>query len=301
MKNFRANSVFHGKRKVAQKSWIVKNIFNTVKNFRANSVFQGKRKSLNNPERWKIFQYSEFNVSLQDVSGPIRIKLKKLVSGQIFSAPSVKCLPVRLWSYYTYIWKQSRTSIVLKSLIMFPVRLVLRNKIFSGRPITLIHAAYPQYGYFCTRFARITGKYAFLHLVLKITRRLIMGVGRGGKGAETTLDIHNFSKKGYFLSFEWEKTNFTTFGLPLEKTLEESTIGPGKNPCDAHEPNYFSVVDSRRENIWEVENEKEMSFRSDHHRKEQLRRLRLVVETTILVKNYKQKKYDQSWKRQLIR
>jgi len=46
-----------------------------------------------------------------------------------------------------------------------------------------------------------------------------MGVGRGGKGAETTLDIHNFSKKGYFLSFEWEKTNFTTFGLPLEKNF----------------------------------------------------------------------------------
>ena len=40
----------------------------------------------------------------QEVSGPIRIKLKKLVSGQIFiflgqffSTPTVKCLPVRLW------------------------------------------------------------------------------------------------------------------------------------------------------------------------------------------------------------
>ena len=69
VKNFRANSVFQGKRKVAQNSWMVKNIFNTVKHFRANSVFQGKRKLLKNPERWKYFQYSVFSVYSLGVIG----------------------------------------------------------------------------------------------------------------------------------------------------------------------------------------------------------------------------------------
>ena len=71
LKNFRANSVFRasascskilnekcisiqwkisgqlcfsGQAQVAQKSWMIKNIFNTVENFTANSVFQGKVK-----------------------------------------------------------------------------------------------------------------------------------------------------------------------------------------------------------------------------------------------------------------
>jgi len=39
------------------------------------------------------------------------------------------------------------------------------------------------------------------------------------------MDLGNFRKKGCFLSFEWEKTNFTTFA-PLEKPLGESTSGP---------------------------------------------------------------------------
>ena len=46
VKNFRANSVFQGKRRVAQKSWMVRNIFNTVKILRENSVFEGKCKLL---------------------------------------------------------------------------------------------------------------------------------------------------------------------------------------------------------------------------------------------------------------
>ena len=62
MKNFRANSVFQGKRRVAQKSWMVGNILNTVKILRENSVFQGERKLLKNPEQWKYFQYSIFSV-----------------------------------------------------------------------------------------------------------------------------------------------------------------------------------------------------------------------------------------------
>ena len=41
---------FSGQVQVAKKSWMVKNIFNTVKNFRANSIFQGKRKLLKIPE-----------------------------------------------------------------------------------------------------------------------------------------------------------------------------------------------------------------------------------------------------------
>ena len=63
--------------------------------------------------RYKRIQ--RYRTDLQEVSGPIRIKLKKLLSGQIvifrancyfqgkllfsgqiFSAPPVKCLPVRL-------------------------------------------------------------------------------------------------------------------------------------------------------------------------------------------------------------
>jgi len=41
---------------------MVKNILNTVKNFRSNSVYQGKPKLVENPERWKKFQYSVFSV-----------------------------------------------------------------------------------------------------------------------------------------------------------------------------------------------------------------------------------------------
>ena len=42
------------------------------------------------------------------------------------------------------------------------------------------------------------------------------------------------AKKGCFLSFEWEKTNFTTFGPP-RKILEKPLMAPpGKNPSDAH-------------------------------------------------------------------
>jgi len=45
-----------------------------------------------------------------------------------------------------------------------------------------------------------------------------MGVGRGRPGrALVPLDFEIFSKKGCFLSFEWEKSNFTTFGPPWKK------------------------------------------------------------------------------------
>jgi len=61
-----------------------------------------------------------------------------------------------------------------------------------------------------------------------------MGVGRGR--GDLVLWILNISaKKSCFLNFEWEKTNFTTFGPPPGKILEKSPSGPpGKNPSDAH-------------------------------------------------------------------
>jgi len=62
-----------------------------------------------------------------------------------------------------------------------------------------------------------------------------MGVGKGGVAP---LAFENCSKKGYFLSFEWETTNFTTFGSP-RKILEKSrSVPPGKTPSDAHAHKY---------------------------------------------------------------
>jgi len=45
------------------------------------------------------------------------------------------------------------------------------------------------------------------------------------------------AKEGYFLIFEWEKTNITTFGPPwknFEKILKWPPLE--KNPSDAHVP-----------------------------------------------------------------
>ena len=57
-----------------------------------------------------------------------------------------------------------------------------------------------------------------------------MGVGRG----PWPPGFWKFSKKGCFLSFEWEKTNFTAFG-PSRKILEKFPSGPsGKNSSDSH-------------------------------------------------------------------
>jgi len=54
----------------------------------------------------------------------------------------------------------------------------------------------------------------------------VHGRRNGGAGEPSRpLDFEIFSKKGCFFSFEWEKTNFTTFG-PLEKFW--------KNPVVAH-------------------------------------------------------------------
>jgi len=49
------------------------------------------------------------------------------------------------------------------------------------------------------------------------------------------MDFENFNKKGCFLSFEREKTNFTTFCTPPAKFLKKSLSGPpGKNYSNAH-------------------------------------------------------------------
>jgi len=54
VKNFRANSAFQGKRRVAQKSWMVRNIFNTVKIFRGN-CFSGQAQVAQKSWTMKIF------------------------------------------------------------------------------------------------------------------------------------------------------------------------------------------------------------------------------------------------------
>jgi len=41
-----------------------------------------------------------------------------------------------------------------------------------------------------------------------------MGVGRGLGGGFTPWILKILAKQGYFLSFEWEKTNFATFAPP---------------------------------------------------------------------------------------
>ena len=50
-----------------------------------------------------------------------------------------------------------------------------------------------------------------------------MGVGMGGKGGPSTpRNLEISTKKGCFLSFDWEKRNLITFGPPPRKFLEKS-------------------------------------------------------------------------------
>jgi len=68
-----------------------------------------------------------------------------------------------------------------------------------------------------------------------------MGVGRGGSGGLGPLDFENFTKKGCFLSFEWEK-QISPHLAPPGKILEKSPgASPGKNPADAH-VSYVTVL-----------------------------------------------------------
>jgi len=61
VKNIREKYVFQGKRRVAQKSWMVRNVFSIQWKLSEETVFQGKRKFLKNPEHWKYFGYSVFS------------------------------------------------------------------------------------------------------------------------------------------------------------------------------------------------------------------------------------------------
>jgi len=56
------------------------------------------------------------------------------------------------------------------------------------------------------------------------------------RGPLPPLDFEIFSKKGYFLSFEREKTNFViaTFGPPWNILNKSTNAPPGKNPSEAH-------------------------------------------------------------------
>jgi len=63
-----------------------------------------------------------------------------------------------------------------------------------------------------------------------------MGVGKRGGGALAPWILKSPAKKGCFLSFEGEKSNFDTFGPPLEKNWKNTlATPPGKNPSDAHD------------------------------------------------------------------
>jgi len=50
-----------------------------------------------------------------------------------------------------------------------------------------------------------------------------MGVRKERQGGQGPLAFEIFNKKGCFLSFKWEKSNFTTFGPPWKNL--------GKIPC----------------------------------------------------------------------
>ena len=88
----------------------VKSIFNTVKNFRANSVFQGKRKLLKNPERWKILQYTVCSTEGDPCNlGTLFIfRGDCFFQGKFFPPPPIKCFPVRLWSFPQPITQKER-------------------------------------------------------------------------------------------------------------------------------------------------------------------------------------------------
>jgi len=52
-----------------------------------------------------------------------------------------------------------------------------------------------------------------------------MGAGRGGaRGTKASLDFENFSEKGYFLSFNWEKNKFHQFWCRLEKIRKNPLV-----------------------------------------------------------------------------
>jgi len=81
----------------------------------------------------------------------------------------------------------------------------------------------------------LVGKYIFVIFlslfIIRSFRGMGFGSGRQGHTKILKFDIFPsiFAKKGCFLSFEWWKRNFTTFGHPYKIFLarpRKSTIGP---------------------------------------------------------------------------
>jgi len=62
VKIFKASPVFQGKRKVSQKSWMLKIYIQYSETFLGKLYFQGKRKLLKDPEPRKNFQYSVYSL-----------------------------------------------------------------------------------------------------------------------------------------------------------------------------------------------------------------------------------------------
>ena len=95
---FRAPSVFQGKHKVAQKSWMVKNIFNTVKNFRGNSVFRASTSC------WKFWMWKVYSIQWK-FSGQLwffraSASCSKIVNGEkMFNTMYIHLGPIRaIWA-----------------------------------------------------------------------------------------------------------------------------------------------------------------------------------------------------------
>ena len=67
----------------------------------------------------------------------------------------------------------------------------------------------------------------------QISNGMLVGVGRGAEGL-APLDFLNFSRKGCFRSFEWEKTNFITFDPPRKILGMSPSASPWKNSSETH-------------------------------------------------------------------
>jgi len=64
----------------------------------------------------------------------------------------------------------------------------------------------------------------------------------GGQGGPRRI-LKILAKKGYFLSFEWKKTNFTTFALTYKNFGKNPQLPPWKKTSDAHA--YVAVMKRR--------------------------------------------------------
>jgi len=106
-----------------------------------------------------------------------------------------------------------------------------------------IRVVQPTIGFgFFIRILKMIRKPLIKHPVLTTScTPLPMGVGRG---ALAPLDFENCSKNSFFCSFEWEKTNFTTFGPPLEKFWINPFVAPLEKilPRPMLVPEFFFLI-----------------------------------------------------------